>query len=243
MNKLSSKTVGKICLGIGGIFALGGLILFILSNWINLSSQKATATILDKYNIETDDGQKFCILDLTYRVGEEFVYTTYECPYVLEDDVFELDIYYKIKDPKQVVEAGWNFSSLFVVLFGLVILSFGLYLTEIFTFGIPERIKPNENSTEYDKKIYAARERVENSLLPGTGSLALCIFGVVLIILKYGWWSWIFAIGGAVITIYMLLDLIPAIGEYTRLRSSKKIKATVVDDIELDESADNEDEE
>lgn len=241
MNKLSSKTVGKICLGIGAIFALGGLILFVLTNWINLGSQKVTATILGKYDITTTEGDEYCVVDLSYRVGNEMVSTTYEYPDKLDDDVFELDVYYKVKDPQKIVEAGWEFSSLFVVLFGVVILSFGLYLTETFTFGIPERIKPGSNSSEYDVKLYNARERVENSLLPGVGSLALCIFGIVLIILKHGWWSWLFAIGGGIVTLYMLLDLVPAIGEYSRLLSNKKIKGTVVNEINLDEV--NEDEE
>lgn len=242
MNKLSKKNAGYICLVLGGLFVLASLILFALSNWVNLSSKKVTATILANYDITTSDGEEKCMLDLNYRVGDDFITSTYEYPGKVDDDQFEIDVYYNIKDPMKIVEAGWSFSPLWTVLFGLTILSFGLYLTEIFTFGLPEREDLSTLSSDKEKQIFNARERVENNLLPAIGSVAIMIFGIVLIVLGYGWWSWIFAIGGAIVTTYFMLDLVPAITDYNRINSSYKLKGKVVEEIELDlDDTDNED--
>ena len=119
MKKLNNKTVGLICLILGGLFFLSGIVLFILSNSINLYAQKAEATILSRYEVETDE--PYIMLELAYRVGEEMVTTTDSFREEISEDVISKTIYYDIRNPEKLLDAGWNFMPLVTAFMGLII--------------------------------------------------------------------------------------------------------------------------
>ena len=126
MNKLNNKNVGLGCAILGGIFFVAGIVLFILYNSVNLYAQKAEATIVSRYNIESEK-DPHVMLELAYRVGDDMVYTAYSVNREIEEEETLIDIYYNIKDPKQVLEAGWHLEPIMPSCFGILILLTGLY--------------------------------------------------------------------------------------------------------------------
>jgi len=234
MNKLNNKNVGLGCAILGGIFFVAGIVLFILYNSVNLYAQKAEATIVSRYNIESEK-DPHVMLELAYRVGDEMVYTAYSVDREIEEEETLIDIYYNIKDPKQVLEAGWHLEPIIPSCFGILILLTGLYYMGVVSFGLEPAKKPGAKATEWEKKYYDARERTENSLIPLLGIISFIVFGVFMLVNKSGWWAWIFVVVGALGAIYLLADFIPAVNEFIALKRLKKIKKntlSVDDDFE-----------
>lgn len=226
-NKLNNKNVGTACIVLGGLFLLGGIVLFILYNSVNLYAQKADATIVSKYRIESEE-DPHTMLELAYRVGDEMVYSTYSCYDEIDDETVNMDIYYNVKDPKQILEAGWHFEMIIPACFGILILLTGLYYMGLISFGLEPAKKPGENSSDWDKKYYAAREKAENAFIPLLGVISFIVFGVFMVVKKSGWWAWIFVAVGAIGVVYLLTDLIPAASEFFALRRVKKFKGKTV---------------
>ena len=230
-SRLNNKNVGTACAILGGLFILGGIVLFILYNSVNLYAQKADATIVSKYRVESED-DPHTVLELAYRVGDDMVYATDSYYGEIDDETVNLDIYYNVKDPKQILDAGWHFEPVIPAVFGVLILLTGLYYTGHISFGFEPAKKPGKDSSDWDKKYYAAKEKAENALIPMLGVISFVVFGVFLVVKKTGWWAWIFIAVGAIGIIYLLTDLIPAATELNALRKIKnfKGKAVSVDD-------------
>ena len=230
-NRLNNKNVGTACVILGGLFLLGGIVLFVLYNSVNLYAQKTDATIVTKYRIESEEDPP-TMLELAYRVGDEMVYTTYSCYEEIDDDTVNMDIYYNVKNPKEILEAGWHFEMIIPAVFGVIILLIGLYYMGLISFGLELAKKPGENASDWDKKYYMARERTENALIPLLGVFSFIVFGIIMVVKKSGWWPWIFIVAGALGVVYLLTDLIPATSEFLALRRVKKYKdkAVSVDD-------------
>lgn len=241
-SRLNNKNVGTACAILGGLFILGGIVLFILYNSVNLYAQKADATIVSKYRVESED-DPHTVLELAYRVGDDMVYATDSYYGEIDDETVNLDIYYNVKDPKQILDAGWHFEPVIPAAFGVLILLTGLYYTGHISFGFEPAKKPGKDSSDWDKKYYAAKEKAENALIPMLGVISFVVFGVFLVVNKTGWWAWIFIAVGAIGIIYLLTDLIPAATELNALRKIKNFKGKAVsvdDDFEKFEKAQKE---
>lgn len=241
-SRLNNKNVGTACAILGGLFILGGIVLFILYNSVNLYAQKADATIVSKYKVESED-DPHTVLELAYRVGDDMVYATDSYYGEIDDETVNLDIYYNVKDPKQILDAGWHFEPVIPAAFGVLILLTGLYYTGHISFGFEPAQKPGKDSSDWDKKYYAAKEKAENALIPMLGVISFVVFGVFLVVKKTGWWAWIFIVVGAIGIIYLLTDLIPAATELNALRKIKNFKGKAVsvdDDFEKFEKAQKE---
>lgn len=241
-SRLNNKNVGTACAILGGLFILGGIVLFILYNSINIYAQKADATIVSKYRVESED-DPHTVLELAYRVGDDMVYATDSYYGEIDDETVNLDIYYNVKDPKQILDAGWHFEPVIPAAFGVLILLTGLYYTGHISFGFEPAKKPGKDSSDWDKKYYAAKEKAENALIPMLGVISFVVFGVFLVVKKTGWWAWIFIAVGAIGIIYLLTDLIPAATELNALRKIKNFKGKAVsvdDDFEKFEKAQKE---
>ena len=241
-SRLNNKNVGTACAILGGLFILGGIVLFILYNSVNLYAQKADATIVSKYRVESED-DPHTVLELAYRVGDDMVYATDSYYGEIDDETVNLDIYYNVKDPKQILDAGWHFEPVIPAVFGVLILLTGLYYTGHISFGFEPAKKPGKDSSDWDKKYYAAKEKAENALIPMLGVISFVVFGVFLVVKKTGWWAWIFIAVGAIGIIYLLTDLIPAATELNALRKIKNYKGKAVsvdDDFEKFEKAQKE---
>lgn len=241
-SRLNNKNVGTACAILGGLFILGGIVLFILYNSVNLYAQKADATIVSKYRVESED-DPHTVLELAYRVGDDMVYATDSYYGEIDDETVNLDIYYNVKDPKQILDAGWHFEPIIPAAFGVLILLTGLYYTGHISFGFEPAKKPGKDSSDWDKKYYAAKEKAENALIPMLGVISFVVFGVFLVVKKTGWWAWIFIAVGAIGIIYLLTDLIPAATELNALRKIKNFKGKAVsvdDDFEKFEKAQKE---
>lgn len=218
---------------LGGLFFLSGIVLFILSNSINLYAQKAEATILSRYEVETDE--PYIMLELAYRVGEEMVTTTDSFREEISEDVISKTIYYDIRNPEKLLDAGWNFMPLVTAFMGLIILFPGLYYMKILTFGIEPHKKPGKNASKWDIEYYEAREKMENDYIPLFGAVCFTAFGIVMKVLQSGWWQWLFIGVGSIAVLYVTIDIIPATSKYLALKKVNKLKkksVTVDDDFE-----------
>ena len=113
MNKLNNKNVGMGCTILGGIFFIAGIVLFIMYNSVNLYAQKTEATIVSKYNVDTtEEEESYTMLELAYKVGNEMVYTTYSKDEEIEEDFTSLEVYYNIKNPKEILGVSESLSFL-----------------------------------------------------------------------------------------------------------------------------------
>ena len=234
MNKLNNKNVGLGCAILGGIFFVAGLVLFILSNMVNLYAQKTEATIVSRYKVESEK-DPHVMLELAYRVGEEMIYSAYSVDKEIDEEETIINVYYNIKNPKQILDAGWHLEPIIPACFGILILLTGLYYMGIVSFGLEPAKKPGAKATEWEKKYYDARERAENSLIPLLGIISFIVFDVFMLVNKSGWWAWIFVAIGGIGAIYLLIDFIPAAHEFLALKRLKKIKKqtfSVDDDFE-----------
>lgn len=240
MNFLNRKKTGIICVVLGGVFFLAGLVLFILLNSVNMYAQKAEATILSTFRVDNVE-EPYTFLELTYRVGDEMVVTTQSFSEEIPEDTITKDIYYNVKNPEELLDAGWNFMPLLIVALGTVIILPGLYYADILTFGIEPRKKPGKNADKWQRDYYKVCERLENGFIPLFGALAFLGFGIWMLFEKGGFVSWIPIAIAAVAIIYVLIDLIPAVSEYISLKKigksknlikkdKNKVKSVLVDD-------------
>ena len=134
-----------------------------------------------------------------------------------------------------MIDAGWHLEPIIPACFGILILMTGLYYMGIISFGIEPAKKPGSNASDWDKKYYNAKERVENDVIPLFGLVSFIVFGIFVLVNKTGWWAWIFIIVGGVGVIYILMDLIPTLAEFSALSKIKKYKnnsLSVDDDFE-----------
>ncbi len=220
MNKMNKKTVGIICLILGGIFFVAGIVLFILFNYVNLYAQKVDATIISSYDIDNEG----TMIELAYRVGGEMVVASTIVPDKVPDDEFERTIYYNIKNPKEIIDAGWHVEPIIPSAFGILIFMIGFFYSGLFMFGSDDNKKGGRKLSDFDKKVFDAKERIENNLIPLFGVTSFLIFGIYLVVKNSGWWSWIFIAVGGVGIVYFMIDLIPSITEYFALKRIQKYK-------------------
>ncbi len=233
MKQIDKKTAGLICTILGGIFFLSGIVLFILSNTVNLYSQKVVANILSKYEVRTDE--PYVMLELCYRVGDEMITTMESFNEEIPDEMVDKEVYYDIRNPQKLVDGGWHFMPLWEAVFGLLILLPGLYYMQILTFGIEPRKKPGKNASKWDIEYYEISEKIENDIIPFAGAVALTAFGIIILLTQEGWWQWIIIAIGSIAAMYIGIDAFPSIGKYFALKKIKKLKAksvTVDDDFE-----------
>ena len=223
------ELIGKICLFLGGLFLLAGLVFFVINNRVNMYAKKVSATVLSSVSLTTSDEKQRTMLEILYRVGDENITTTYDYEGVLkEGDVF-LEVYYDVREPKKIIEAGWTFEPLFMALLGLIIFLLGLYYKGITDFGIVEMKEPDKDAPERVKKTYEARQRVGNSVFPLLGGFVFVAFGLVMVLTRGNHWMWIFVGIGGLVILYFLTLLIPALMERHQLKVAKKFRGTVVD--------------
>ena len=223
------ELIGKVCLFLGGLFLLAGLVFFVINNRVNMYAKKVSATVLSSVSLTTSDEKQRTMLEILYRVGDENITTTYDYEGVLkEGDVF-LEVYYDVREPKKIIEAGWTFEPLFMALLGLIIFLLGLYYKGITDYGIVEMKEPDKDAPERVKKTYEARQRVGNSVFPLLGGFVFVAFGLVMVLTRGNHWMWIFVGIGGLVILYFLTLLIPALMELHQLKVAKKFRGTVVD--------------
>ena len=118
--KLNNKNVGIACIVIGGIIFVAGIVLFVLYNSVNLYAQKADATIVSRYTVNSqEDDEPHMMLELAYRVGDEMVYTTESVFEEIPEEELNREIYYNVKNPKEVLDAGWHLEPIVPSAFGV----------------------------------------------------------------------------------------------------------------------------
>ena len=231
------ELLGMICIVIGALFILVGLVFFIINNKVNLYAKKTSATVMSSFSLTTSDGRDMTMVELMYKVGSEDVFTTYNLPRELKEGEVFLEIYYDVRKPRQVLEAGWTFEPLFLALLGLVVLLLGLYNKGVTDFGIVEAKKPAKDAPERVKKTYELRQKIGNNLFPALGGFVFIAFGVVMLLTRKNNWMWIFIGIGIAVIFYCALDMIPAFFELRKLNIAKKFRGKVVEDITDKEKA------
>lgn len=225
MKYLDRKKAGILFLVIGGLFFAAGVTLFIMSNAVNLYSQKAEAYIVGRYEVQTADGSPLTFLELNYFAGDQPITVTDSFEEEISEEQVSMTVYYNIKDPEKLVDAGWNFLPLGVIGLGIVILLPGLYYANILTFGIEPRKKLGKKASQFEKQKYEIRERVENGIGPLIGETALFAFGIVMIVIKgHGWLQWICVVIALLAILYTLIDFIPAVTQYQSMNKISKAK-------------------
>ena len=232
MKKLNNKSVGIVCMILGALFFLGGIIYFIMLNFPNTYSQKVEATIVSRFNVTSEEDDVHTLLELAYKVGDETLTSPYTVYEELPEDQMTLEVYYNIKNPTELVQAGWHFEPIVPAAFGILIFLTGLTYMGKITLWFDISGEKSEKIPEWDKKYYEAKERMENALFPIVGLLALIGFGIFILVSKKFTWSWVFIGVGGIGIIYFLSDFIPAIVEYTTFKRIKqfKVHALSVDD-------------
>ena len=232
MNNLSKKEkLGLLCLILGGLFLVAGLVFFVLINFRNLSAKKVQATILTKVSIYKDDDSdvKQTLMTVMYPVGSENVTTSFTYDGEYDSDTAFMTLYYDARNPKVVMDAGWYFEPLFLATLGLLVFLTGIYYKGISDFGIVERKKPDAKAPEQEKQIYELSERVANGLFPSIGGLIFILFGVLMVVTRHNHWMWIFVGLGILAVLYFSMDMVPAMLELHQLKVAKKFKGKVVD--------------
>ena len=229
MKKDDKKLYGIICTALGGIFVIAGIVLFILNNYMNLYAQKTVATILSEYNVTAENGSTYKMLEICFKVRDDLVTTTMEIHEEIPPEKVDIEVYYNIKKPKMILDAGWNFLPLLVSFLGLLIVVPGLSFLDIVGIKIFEQGKENQTKDAKNKRKAQIMERLENNILPFIGALGITVFGIVMVILKAGWWYWIFVAGGGIMDVYFGIEIIPALIDLKKETGIRNIKAEVID--------------
>ena len=229
MKKDDKKLYGIICTALGGIFVIAGIVLFILNNYMNLYAQKTVATILSEYNVTAENGSTYKMLEICFKVRDDLVTTTMEIHEEIPPEKVDIEVYYNIKKPKMILDAGWNFLPLLVSFLGLLIVVPGLSFLDIVGIKIFEQGKENQTKEVKNKRKAQIMERLENNILPFIGALGITVFGIVMVILKAGWWYWIFVAGGGIMDVYFGIEIIPALIDLKKETGIRNIKAEVID--------------
>lgn len=234
------ELLGWGCIILGGIFIVAGLVLFIMSNKMNLQMKKTEATILGMYEMKLDSGMLHTMLDISYRVGDEVVVTTYDYPGVIDDEDSTIDIYYNIKEPEMVLEGDWLFEPLLVVGLGLLIFLPGLFLKRFLKLEQFRSKEAPKDAGHTLKEIYKARNTVMEDLLPMLAGTLFLVFGIIMLCIEKTWWSWLFIVMGAIELLYIGMEFIPAAIEWTKLSKIEKLKTkSKVYDVDLDVEKEN----
>lgn len=234
--------LGIISIVLGGIFVIAGIALFFMSNYMNFQVHKTEATVIGMYDITLEDGLKHTMVELSYRVGNELVLSNYEYPGTLSEETLVLDIYYNIKEPGMIVDAGWSFEPLLVLALGILVLVPGLYMKGILKSDMLTEDAKAIKSGKMTKEFYDARSRAVEGVLPMTAGVLFTAFGIFMLIKDMGWWSWIFIVVGIIELLYIGMDFIPAAITWTQLSKVNKVAGKVkVYDVEASETtnADN----
>ncbi len=229
------ELLGIISIIIGGIFVIAGLVLFILSNHINFQMKKVDATVIAMYDITKDDGFRHTMVELSYRVGDELIYANYEYPGILDEETNVLEVYYNIKEPGMVLEGGWSFESLLVLLLGVLILVPGLFLKGVIDTDILKLAEPEQNAAKITKQIYEAKRQVLEGALPMLAGILFVGFGIIMAIGGNGWWPWMFVVVGCIELLYIGWEFVPAAIKWSKLVKVNKYKGKIkVYDVEAD---------
>ena len=229
MKKDDKKLYGIICTALGGIFVIAGIVLFILNNYMNLYAQKTVATILSEYNVTAEDGSTYKMLEICFKVRGDLVTTTMEMHEDIPPEKLDIEVYYNIKKPRMILDAGWNFLPLLVSFLGLLIVIPGLSFLEILGIKIFEQGKDKYTGNEKNKRKAQIMERLENNVLPFIGAVGITVFGIIMVVLKAGWWYWIFIVGGGIMDVYFGIEIVPALLDLRKENGIRNIKAEVID--------------
>lgn len=242
MNEAAKKKMlGMVCIVLGAIFVLAGILLFFMANRMNFQLKKTEATIIGSHDMVLGNGEHHTMLDLSYRVGDDYIVSMYSFPGVLAEDTIALDIYYNIKDPEMVVEGGWSFESLLVVVLGLVIMIPGLWLRDIINLDILKPIEPAADAKKAAKDLYKAKKEVMENILPLVAGVLFTVFGIVMLNVRGDWWFWCFIVAGIIELLYIGMEFVPALITWNTLakveKAKKKVKVQVYD-VETEELED-----
>ncbi len=233
------KLLGLISTLIGAVFVLAGIIIFIMSNHMNFQMKKTEATIIAMYAIETIDGQKHTMTELSYRVGSELVFASYEYPGILSEDTIALDIFYNIKEPSMVFDGDWIWQPLLVLALGVPILITGLYYWGIINFDAWKLSVPDANAGMTQKELYKAKKTTVENILPMMAGILFIVFGIIMLISRGEWWAWLFIVIGAVELLYIGMEFVPALIKWINLSRLNKLKKKAkVYDVEMAEDID-----
>lgn len=232
------ELLGWVCMILGSIFVLAGVVLFLMSNKMNLQLRKVTATVLAAYDLTDENGLKHSMLELMYEVGGENVFTTYEYPGVLDEYEITVDVYYNIKEPGMVMNIKWSWEPLLVSAMGVLVLVPGLFMKGFIKNSIFEISVPTENSDNITKELYNAKKIVVENMLPMLAGVLFVTFGIVMLVIRGSWWSWMFICVGALEVLYIGMEYVPAVITWIKLSKIEKLKAKTkvynVDAIDVD---------
>ncbi len=231
------KMLGMVCIVLGAVFVLSGILLFFMSNRMNFQLKKTEATIVGAHDMTLGNGEHHTMLELSYRVGDNYMVSMYSFPGVLAEDVIALDIYYNIKDPEMVVMIEWSYEALLVVLLGLLILVPGLWLKGIINLDIFKPIEPSKNADKAARELYMAKKEIMEGILPMLAGVLFTVFGIVMLSKRHDWWCWCFIVVGIVELLYIGMEFVPALIMWFKLRNINKVKKKIkvqVYDVETD---------
>ncbi len=235
------KLLGLICTLIGAVFVIAGIVIFIMSNYMNFQMKKADATVMAMYQIDTAEGERHTMVELSYRVGTELVMATYEYPGILDENTVALDVYYNVKEPTMVFDMGWYLQPLLVLVLGIPILVTGLYYMGIINLSAFKLVPPDQKATNMQKELYKAKKDVMENALPMLAGILFITFGIVMLVTNRGWWAWMFIVVGAVELLYIGMVFVPALINWISLSRVNKLKTKAkVYDVEMTQDKESE---
>lgn len=229
--------LGRICAVFGGVFIIAGIVFFIMSNFSNLQTEKTEATIVAMYEIETQEGDRHSMLELSYRVGSEVAFATYEYPGILEEGVTTLELYYNIKEPTMLFDTAWYWQPLWVLLLGIPVLCVGLYYLDILKLDMIDMTEPGKKATNIQKELYLAKKTTCENILPMLAGILFVIFGIIMLNKQGIWWAWGFIVVGAIELLYIGMEFLPALVNWVSLSRVNNLRTKVkakVYDVEMD---------
>ncbi len=226
-----------VCIGLGTVFVLAGIVLFIMSNYMNLQMRKIEATVVGMYDLVQETGLKHTMVDLSYKVGDKVIFANYEYPGVLPEDTVILEVYYNIKQPDMILEGGWSFEPLLVFALGALTLISGLFFKGIIKADAFKLVEPSGDANKTAKQLYDAKRRVFEGLLPMIAGILFTAFGIIMLIINHNWWAWMFIVVGGIELLYIGMDFIPAVVIWSKINKINNIKGKAkVYDVEMNES-------
>lgn len=238
------KLLGLICTIIGAVFVLAGIVIFFMSNHMNFQMKKTEATIVAMYAIETIEGEMHTMTELSYRVGSELVFASYEYPGILSEETLTLDVFYNIKEPSMVFQGEWLWQPLLVLVLGVPILITGLYYWGIINFDAWKLSVPDASAGTTQKELYKAKKSTVENILPMVAGILFIAFGIIMLVTREEWWAWLFIVIGAVELLYIGMEFVPALITWISLSRLNKLKkkakaydVEVTEDISIDEKA------
>lgn len=235
------RLLGLVCTLIGAAFVIAGIVIFIMSNYMNFQMKKTDATVMALYQIDTVEGERHTMVELSFRVGTELVFASYEYPGVLDENTVALDVYYNVKDPTMVFDIGWYWQPLLVLLLGLPILVTGLYYLGVIKFEAFKLIPPDKKATNTQKEVYKAKKSVFENILPMFAGILFVTFGIIMLIMNRGWWAWMFIVIGIVELLYIGMEFVPALIIWIGYARVNKLKNKVkVYDVEVEQDKEDE---